>query len=448
MEYGLNALFLMLENLAMIFFCDAFFERKRQGQSFWGIFFLITLIGYAAAALLPDRIGIVSIALGVFFLLSLNLALYHGAWPMRLLVVLSFYSCDSVLALLIDNSILLLGRLSYEEFLGDRVLYIVALLFTYFLQISLAALLKRFRKPQNVQKVPWAGVTLMFPLVSLGAVVPLYSVMYQDEQSVPLLAGFSAALVAVNIGIVILIDWLEQNELMRQRALAVSERLAAQEQSIEALSAAYAAQRKMTHDFRHHLDTLSGLLSQEAAPVAAQYVDALQRRQTERILAVNTHHAAIDAVLNQKALYAQKRGIDIQFEVNDLSALKIREIDCTVVLANLLDNAIEACAKLAQPERWIEVKALLEHAGTPGDAGAPENAGASGGGTLFLSILNASPPVKIVGDHIDTTKEDPSLHGFGLPNVKEILAQNGAEYMMDYQNNTFQFSLEWPNAAH
>ena len=126
----------------------------------------------------------------------------------------------------------------------------------------------------------------------------------------------------------------------------------------------------------------------------------------------------------------------MQFEVNDLSALKIREIDCTVVLANLLDNAVEACAKLEQPERWIEVKALLEHTGGTEDE------------TLFISVVNASPPVKIVNDRIDTTKEDPSLHGFGLPNVKEILSQNGAEYIMTYQDNTFQFSLEWPNAAH
>ena len=440
MEYWLSALFMMLEDISLIFFFDAFFERKRRGAAFWGILLLITLVGYAITNLLRVRISFLKLFLMLSLLLLINLFLYHGTFVMRLLVVVSFYACGYALSFLIDNLVLLALHLSYEKFVYNRALYVAVSLGIFFLQIFLAALLKRIRRPRNLKKHPWAGVTLIFPLASLSLLVPLYSVSYNYEQAyeqaAPLLLGFAATLVAVDIGIVILIDWLEQNDLMRQQALATSERLAAQEQSVEALSAAYAAQRKMTHDFRHHLTALSGLLSQEAAPAAAQYVEELQREQTERILAVNTHHAAIDAVLNQKALYAQKRGIDMQFEVNDLSALKIREIDCTVVLANLLDNAVEACAKLEQPERWIEVKALLEHTGGTEDE------------TLFISVVNASPPVKIVNDRIDTTKENPSLHGFGLPNVKEILSQNGAEYIMTYQDNTFQFSLEWPNAAH
>ena len=71
----------------------------------------------------------------------------------------------------------------------------------------------------------------------------------------------------------------------------------------------------------------------------------MQEQQTERALMVNTHNSAIDAVLNQRAMPLQKQHIDIQFEVNDLSPLQIELIDCTVVLGNLLDNAIEACLK-------------------------------------------------------------------------------------------------------
>lgn len=88
---------------------------------------------------------------------------------------------------------------------------------------------------------------------------------------------------------------------------------------------------------------------------AQDYLAALQEQQTERALMVNTHNSAIDAVLNQKGYAAQKQHIDIQFEVNDLSPLQIELIDCTVVLGNLLDNAIEACLKLEEAKRRIEV---------------------------------------------------------------------------------------------
>ena len=90
------------------------------------------------------------------------------------------------------------------------------------------------------------------------------------------------------------------------------------------------------------------------------YIHSLQSKQNERILLVNTHHAALDALLNQKALVAKNRKIDIQFSVNDLSPIKIDMVDLTVVISNTLDNAIEACEKLPETDRQIYVQALLE----------------------------------------------------------------------------------------
>lgn len=81
------------------------------------------------------------------------------------------------------------------------------------------------------------------------------------------------------------------------------------------LSAAYTQQRKLTHDFRAHLDTLSAMLAQQPFDIDAikSYVRSLQSAQTSRILLVNTHHSALDALLNQKALVARNRSIDVQF---------------------------------------------------------------------------------------------------------------------------------------
>ena len=64
------------------------------------------------------------------------------------------------------------------------------------------------------------------------------------------------------------------------------------------MSSAYATQRKMTHDFRHHIAALSGMLQGGETQQAQDYLAALQEQQTERALMVNTHNSAIDAVLN------------------------------------------------------------------------------------------------------------------------------------------------------
>ena len=158
----------------------------------------------------------------------------------------------------------------------------------------------------------------------------------------------SGILLVTNAVILILIDLTEKNNLAQEQQKTLNEQLRSQRANIDALSSAYATQRKMTHDFRHHIAALSGMLQGGETQQAQDYLAALQEQQTERALMVNTHNSVIDAVLNQKGYAAQKQHIDIQFEVNDLSPLQIELIDCTVVLGNLLDNAIEACLKLEE----------------------------------------------------------------------------------------------------
>ena len=66
-------------------------------------------------------------------------------------------------------------------------------------------------------------------------------------------------------------------------------------------------------------------------------------------------------------------------------------------------------------------------------------------GNIFISVLNPSLPVKIENNMIRTTKANPSFHGFGLKNVKDILDRYHAEYYMSYEDGQFVFSLEWPD---
>lgn len=433
MEYWLSGLFCFMQAFAMVLLFDAFFERKIYKVRFWAVFFLILIIIITYVNVVHTTISVLKMSGCVALYVVLNQSLYKGQLGMRLLVSLLGYAMIYLVEFFVDICLPAALSISYETFIYDRILYVLATVGDCLFLILLALLVRRFHRPRSQVKLAATMVVLLLPLATLVLLFPLYILFFsQPDAFVPLVIAVTV-LICANAGVIILIDWLEQNTLLREQTLAASERLVAQQQSVEALSAAYAAQRKMTHDFQQHLSSLADLLPPEGAYDAARYLSELQAQQTERILTVNTHHAVVDALLNQKAQYAEKRGIDIRFEVNDLSALHISKTDCAVVIANLLDNAIEACMKLPHEQRWIEVKAVLEPAEPPEP------------GTLLLSVLNASLPVKIVNDYIDTTKDEPALHGFGILNVKEILSRYGAESVMLYRDNMFQFSIEWPN---
>ena len=276
-------------------------------------------------------------------------------------------------------------------------------------------------------------------LYSIPAVISLASVIlifFFGDQSLsgqmstlPLFvcAGFITLL---QTGVMLLVSWMEQNSYFREEMLSLQIKTHTQQESIEALSAAYAKQRKLTHDFQAHLDTLAGLLAQEPLDTSSlqQYVQGLRAAQTSRILLVNTHHAALDALLNQKALVAKNRMIDMQFSVNDLSGLVINGTDLTVLISNTLDNAIEACEKLPENDRRIFVKILLED------------------DVLFYSVRNRSQPVQLQPGQLPvTTKAHPTLHGYGLQNVQNTLKKYDSLYSIHYADGWFGFATDLAN---
>ena len=138
--------------------------------------------------------------------------------------------------------------------------------------------------------------------------------------------------------------------------------------------------------------------------------------------------STLDALLNQKALVARNRSIDVQFRVNDLSAVKIDLVDLTVIISNTLDNAIEACEKLPVQERQIYVQVVLND------------------NELFYAVRNRSLPIDVSSDRLPvTTKENPSFHGYGLQNVQTTLAKYHSVYAMDYADGWFEFATDLPN---
>ena len=122
-------------------------------------------------------------------------------------------------------------------------------------------------------------------------------------------------------------------------------------------------------------------------------------------------------------------GIDMRFRVNDLSELKIPRVDLTIVLANLIDNAMEACVSLPEQSRWVSIQILYCK------------------NVLSIRIINPSKSVQINNGYIPTTKHEPLLHGFGISNVSDILEKYNAEYFFNYENGRFIFSADWPDIA-
>lgn len=426
MEYWLSALYIALEFYAYTLGMEVFLTRRWKKSLHWLFFSAWVAIMYILLHIIPTLPGNWNFVRSLLVVLLGGGLLYRSKQPiyyvlLTLVNYLIIYFCTFIASFITAQ---ILGIAVYavrETYLPS----IISALLSRLLCIFLMYIIKRCCKPTRNQsaRLFYLVIATLFPLTSFFVLLTFLSVLRSYSSETQFILPCSVLLVISDVSVLILLDQIEQSERDRHKALALEQKLQLQGESFSALSNLYSENRKAAHDFRAHLNVIASLLEDGETSEASKYLNKIRSKQPTRIFMVNCHHSVLNALLNQKARLAREKGIVIRFIVNDLSSLNIDPTDITVILSNLLDNAIEASDKCV--DKQIEVMVVLEN-------------------SFFFSIRNTSLPVHIINDHIASTKAEPYLHGFGLENVKTLLKKHNGEYVMLYENGWFQFSAEIP----
>jgi two-component system CitB family sensor kinase len=173
--------------------------------------------------------------------------------------------------------------------------------------------------------------------------------------------------------------------------------------------------RAQTHEFDNRLHTISGLVQLGEYDEVAALVGTLTRHRAEvsERVSKRVHDPAVAALVVAKHAVAEERGVTLELDPGSrLPALAPEEVaDLTTVLGNLVDNAIDASAGLADPlvELWILADAGVVHVRVRDNGpGVPEDLWDA----IFVRGFSTKPDV--LGGR-----------GIGLPLVRLICSQRG-----------------------
>lgn len=188
----------------------------------------------------------------------------------------------------------------------------------------------------------------------------------------------------------------------------------------------YEQQRRFSHDYKNQLNCIQGMIENGQTQEVLEYISGLTGNFRQSEMYVNTNHAVVNVMLNQKYQEASDKGIVMTILSGNLSGLTISEEDIVTLLGNLLDNAIEACEKLNE-NKVIQFKMVLEEE------------------QLVLSIRNPiKNAVQIKDNQIVTSKRDKSRHGIGLLNVDSVIRKNNGTSVLKCEDGWFTFSAMIP----
>ena len=125
-------------------------------------------------------------------------------------------------------------------------------------------------------------------------------------------------------------------------------------QHLREVQSIYREMRGYKHDFHHHLQTLKGQLGAGETERALAYIDQLDQQLMTVDNLVKTGNISLDAILSAKTAQAKAADITVAVTAFVPDNLLITDLELSIVVGNLFDNAIEACM-LAQGERFIRI---------------------------------------------------------------------------------------------
>jgi two-component system sensor histidine kinase AgrC len=190
--------------------------------------------------------------------------------------------------------------------------------------------------------------------------------------------------------------------------------LSIQEEQYRHICASIESSRRINHDLRHHMVTIQGFLQgeriQDACDYLEQYLDSA--RQIE--LVELCRNPVVNMVVGHYRALALQKDIRFQVRIQVPDQLSVADIDLSVILGNLLENAIDAAACGNQDERFIQFHMLCS------------------GSMLAITVDN--------GFHGEIRKVDrryvsskPNHSGLGLRNIEMIADkyEGGVEFTHD-----------------
>lgn len=104
----------------------------------------------------------------------------------------------------------------------------------------------------------------------------------------------------------------------------------------------YRQMRGIRHDYRNHLQVIEAHLKIGENAQVLQYVQELTNELNQVDTIIRTGNTMIDAIVNTKLTVAKEKGVQVYATAIAPSELPMNVVDLTIVLGNLLSNAVEA----------------------------------------------------------------------------------------------------------
>lgn len=286
----------------------------------------------------------------------------------------------------------------------------------------------RGRRQYSLSIFQWSIQLSCFLITFLIAYLQLKISMRTDNM--PEFLPVSILIAVLNILLYVLLSRMQRDSILKEEYRISGISLAAQEKLIDEAREQYTEIRTLRHDMRHYLTTAAELISEGRAEETKAYIENIIHEKVDRTAyGVDTGDVVIDAVINNRIAICLREHIEIKCMI-DSGMKAVDHTDMSVLLSNVLDNAIQGCRHVEKPE--IELTIGNRKAFT------------------YIIVKNRiAESVLCKNPDLETDKEDKSAHGFGIMSIRKVAEKYNGSVEFREEENLFitEIWLEQPEIA-
>ena len=224
-------------------------------------------------------------------------------------------------------------------------------------------------------------------------------------------------LILTIVGISVL--YYDKKDQLRQREIFL-ESLKYENQRVIRL---YRERESMYHDFKNHLLALDSFVQNDDFEEYKSYLEHIKKPFIQKAAERKVGHSIMDLILNYKIGEAESKDIQVKCRIWGYIdfVVEITDEDACSLLGNLWDNAIEACLRSKNEEKWIDFQMRIRT------------------GKILIEISN--PYSEIIQDgsgNIQTIKVGKGIHGVGMKTIQDITERYHGYYNYVLQDHVFK----------
>ena len=289
------------------------------------------------------------------------------------------------------------------------VLFFSKAIFFFACEIVIRIRRKQYRSLSGFQWI----LQLSCFLISFLIATLLWNISRDQPETSPLFLIIFLLIGTLNVLLYIIMSIMQRDNITREEYNLLKANISSQEKLAVEIRERYSEVKTLKHDMKHYLMAAAELISDEKPLEAKAYIESIvDEKINPSNVGVNTGSAVIDAVLNNKIALCNTKGIKMKCAI-DTQFENINDIDISILLSNLLDNAIRGCDT---SDPYIELIISRKKSLT------------------FISVKNSiSGSVLTDNPDLKTDKVDKSEHGYGIRSIRDIAKKydGSVEFMED-----------------